>query len=230
MDGRIFSTPNAVSGVHSASGFILRQRAKPNMKSSTSNSNKEGSANVRRMSAQSVAPFFPAESGGAIVRRHILVADRDAGVRDLLANLLRRAGYRVTCAPNGEEAWVTLCADKSDVLITDHPMPALTGLELIRRVRSGPLSALPCILTSAKMPWKENDLLELLYPGMVLAKPFSFIELLTCVRSLLPLSTRRGMKAGANSDPDHNLPPQPDIAWQDDARTRLPLRSLVRAK
>ena len=200
------------------------------MKSSTSINRKEGSANARVIPAQSAAPFLPAESNHQTVRSHILVADRDAGVRDLLANLLRRAGYRVTCAPDGEAAWVTLCADKSDVLITDHPMPALTGLELIRRVRSGPLSALPCILTSAKMPWKENDLLELLYPGMALAKPFSFIELLTCVRSLLPLSTRGGTGVGANSDHDHNLPPQPDIAWQDDARTRLPLRSLVRAK
>jgi CheY-like chemotaxis protein len=205
-------------------------QAEPSMKSSPSITHKKGSAYVRQIPAQTVAQFSREESGGATARSHILVADRDAGVRDLLANLLRRAGYRVTCASNGEAAWVTLCADKSDVLITDHTMPCLTGLELIRRVRSGPLCALPCILMAGKMPWRENDLLELLRPGMALAKPFSFIELLTCVRSLLPLSSRKGTTAGANGDSDRNLPPQPDIAWQDDARTRLPLRSLVRAR
>jgi CheY-like chemotaxis protein len=200
------------------------------MKSFTSITPKEGPANARVIPARSAAPFVPEELNRATVLSHILIADRDAGVRDLLANLLRRAGHRVTCAPNGEAAWVTLCADKADVLITDHPMPCLTGLELIRRVRSGPLSALPCILMAGRMPWHANDLLELLRPGMALAKPFSFIELLTCVRSLLPLSTRGGTTTGANGDLDRSLPPQPDIAWQDDARTRLPLRPLVRTR
>jgi len=182
------------------------------------------------MPAQSAAPFLPEESDRAMASSHILIADDDAVVRDMLANLLRRAGYRVTCAPNGEAAWVTLCADKADVLITDHSMPCLTGLELIRRVRSGPLSALPCILMSGKMPWDEDDLLDLVRPGMALAKPFSFFELLTCVRSLLPLSPRTGTVAGAHARLDLSQPPQPDIAWQDDARTRLPLRPLVRTR
>jgi DNA-binding response OmpR family regulator len=180
------------------------------------------------MPAQSAAPFLPENSVTETARSHILVADDDADVREVSANLLRRAGYRVTSAPEGEAAWVTLCADKFDVLITDHSMPNLTGLDLIRRVRSGPLSALPCILVSGKMPWDEDDLLDLLRPGMALAKPFSFFELLTCVRSLLPASTRADTDSGALIRSDNNLPPQPDIAWQDDARTRLPYRPLVR--
>jgi hypothetical protein len=80
------------------------------------------------------------------------------------------------------------------------------------------------------MPWNEDDLLDLVRPGMALAKPFSFFELLTCVRSLLPLSTRTGTVAGAHARLDLNQPPQPDIAWQDDARTRLPLRPMVRTR
>jgi DNA-binding response OmpR family regulator len=199
------------------------------MKSFPSLTHKVRTATPRAMPAESAAPFLPQDSDVSPPRSHVLVADDDDGVRDTLANLLRRAGFRATCAPNGEAAWVALCADKFDVLITDHAMPCLTGLELIRRIRFGPLNALPCILISAKMPWKEDDLLDLVRPGLALAKPFSFFELLTCVRSLLPLSPPAGTLRGS-SVLDQNLPPQPDIAWQDDARTRLPMRPLVRAR
>ena len=187
-------------------------------------------ATARSMPAQIVAPIFPEALSQDSSPSHILVADDDAGVRDVLANLLRRAGYRVACAANGEVAWVTLCAEKFDVLIADHSMPCLTGLELIRRIRFGPLSALPCILMSGKMPWYEDDLLDLVRPGMAIGKPFSFFELLTCVRSLLPLPTQGSAMALNQSVPERNVPPQPDIAWQDDVRTRLPFRPLVRSR
>jgi len=102
--------------------------------------------------------------------------------------VLHNAGYRISCAEDGEAGWRALCAESFDVLITDHDMPRLTGLDLIRRVRAKSLNV-PVILTSAKIPWNERDLARLLPPGKTLEKPFSFAKLLANVRSLVPPAT-----------------------------------------
>jgi len=177
---------------------------------------------------------LPPQSENADVSKwiaHVLLVDDDAGVRDFLANLLRGAGYRVTCAADGEEAWVALCADKYDVLVTDHSMPKLTGLDLIRRLRVGPLNALPCVLVSGEIPWEEKDLLDLVRPGMAMAKPFSFLELLTCVRSLFSPTASAAADAIAclPREPERNQLLRPENTWQDDAQGRQSRRRLVRA-
>ena len=162
---------------------------------------------------------------------HILLADDDTGFRDFLANLFRGAGYRVTCASHGEGAWDALCADRFDVLVADHAMPKITGLDLIRRLRVGPLCSLPCILISGAIPWEQRDLLDLLVPGMAMAKPFSFLEMLTCVRTLLPptrLAPTRPL-LGLAHEAEAGKPVQTSAAWKADAGGRQPKGRLVRA-
>jgi CheY-like chemotaxis protein len=176
---------------------------------------------------RSMAPGEPNQQEAANSRNHILVVDDDAGVREVLASLLRRSGYRVSCANNGEAGWEALCAESYDALITDHAMPRLTGLDLLRRVRAGTLSALPVILISGKMPWEEADLLDLVWPGMAMEKPFSFFELLTSVRSVLTMTTRT--ETAYDGQSFCSQVPPPTAVWQDDAPTRLPGRRLVRA-
>jgi CheY-like chemotaxis protein len=185
----------------------------------------------QKAAAQYASPQEPEKAGSEKAIADVLLADDDAGVRDFLATLLRRANYSVTCAGDGEEAWVALCAAKYDVLITDHSMPKLTGLALIRRLRVGPLNMLPCILISGQLPWEEKDLLDLVRPGMAMAKPFSFLQLLTCVRSFLPVTEPEKRDAAPclppERKPNHTL--WPGSAWQDEARRRQPCRRLARA-
>lgn len=113
----------------------------------------------------------------------ILVVDDDAGVRNVLACILRHADHEVICASDGEEAWEALCSSGYDGMITDHDMPRLSGLDLIRRMRAIP-SNLPVVMISGKMPWEEIDFLGLLQPGIALAKPFSCSEVLAEVGRL----------------------------------------------
>jgi DNA-binding response OmpR family regulator len=110
----------------------------------------------------------------------ILVVDDDDGVRNVLASVLRRASYVVHCADDGEEAWNLLCTNDYDGMITDHEMPRISGLDLVRRVRAMP-SNLPVILMSAQMPDGEADFEALISPGMALNKPLSFDKLLAAV-------------------------------------------------
>lgn len=114
----------------------------------------------------------------------ILVIDDDRGVANLLAEALSRAGYLVACADNGEAGWTALCAGDFDLLITDHSMPLLSGLDLLRRIRANSFN-IPAILISADMPPNVADLIELLSPGTAMHKPFSISELLENVRTFL---------------------------------------------
>jgi DNA-binding response OmpR family regulator len=122
--------------------------------------------------------------GRAASAGHILVVDDDPEIRKIIALLLSGAGYRVDCAADGEAGWDALCADSFDLLIIDHEMPKLTGLELLRRVRAGPLH-LPAIMISGFMPSGEADLEWLLRSGAAMEKPFMFGALLAKVRELL---------------------------------------------
>ena len=115
---------------------------------------------------------------------HILLVDDDPAIRGTVKMLLVGAGYRVGCAEDGEAGWHALCADRSDLLITDHEMPKLTGLELLRRVRAVSRH-LPAIMISGCPPRGEADLESLLHPGAVISKPFSIVALLAKVQELL---------------------------------------------
>lgn len=118
------------------------------------------------------------------MERRILIVDDDAEVRDFLARALHGAGFRTHCAEDGEAGWNALRWGSFDALITDHEMPRLTGMDLLRRVRSVQRTV-PVILTSGNMPWHDPDLARLLPPGIALQKPFTLAGLLAHLRGLL---------------------------------------------
>ena len=65
----------------------------------------------------------------------VLIAEDDAGIRDLLHDLIERQGLSVTLARDGEEAWGQFEESGADVIISDWLMPRVEGPELCRRVR-----------------------------------------------------------------------------------------------
>ena len=71
------------------------------------------------------------------IGRRILFAEDHQPTRDVLALLLRKAGYIVDTAPNGADAFHLFQASPSayDVVITDHDMPELDGVGLVRKLR-----------------------------------------------------------------------------------------------
>lgn len=63
---------------------------------------------------------------------HILLADDDDALRELLDFALTRAGYLVTCCTNGLDLFDRLEeGDPFDLVISDLRMPALTGMEVL---------------------------------------------------------------------------------------------------
>jgi CheY-like chemotaxis protein len=130
------------------------------------------------------SPAYSGNSNGTSPFKHILVVDDDPDCRDLVARTLSRAGFRPETARDGEEGWGALCSATYDLVITDHEMPRLTGLNLIKRLRAVSIEP-PCILLSGNLPGPESTLRELVRPGSILAKPFSGIALIEEVFGLL---------------------------------------------
>ena len=117
----------------------------------------------------------------------ILVVDDDTDIRNLVAAMLRRSGYEVACAADGEAGWTALSGGNFDLLITDHEMPRLCGLELLQRVRAAAL-ALPVILLSGNLPIAEREFAGSFSPAAAMKKPFMPAQLMAKVRSLLAVA------------------------------------------
>lgn len=119
----------------------------------------------------------------------VLVVDDDPAIRSVLVRMLGDAGFAVGSAPDGEAGWAALCDRDFDVLVTDHDMPRLSGLGLLRRMRAA-MRNVPVVFMSARLPWEERDLPRLLQPGLVMEKPFSMAQLIANVRGALAVGGR----------------------------------------
>jgi len=115
-------------------------------------------------------------------REAILLVDDDPAVRQLFAQALGRAGYRVHEARNGHEA-ITFFEQHGgaiDLLLTDVRMPFMGGLELARRLLVRRPS-LKLICMSGYVGADDESLIG----EEFLAKPFSRDALLEKVREVL---------------------------------------------
>jgi two-component system response regulator AtoC len=63
---------------------------------------------------------------------HVLIVDDENNIRRVLAAMLKRDGYEVTTAADGEQAQVAMHRAQIDVVVTDLVMPRMGGLDLLR--------------------------------------------------------------------------------------------------
>ena len=113
----------------------------------------------------------------------ILIAEDDAIIADGLSRSLRQGGYAVDWAPNGMEADTALLTVAYDLLILDLGLPKLSGLDLLKRVRSRN-SAIPVLILTAMDG--SGDRVKGLDLGAddYMVKPFDLAELEARVRAL----------------------------------------------
>ncbi len=119
-------------------------------------------------------------------RAKILLADDDEHIREACREALAKAGYDVEEVSDGARAWHMLQAGRYDLLLTDHDMPCLTGLELVERLRAAG-SKIPVIIASGAMAFRGMPDFPGLQLAAILAKPFTPSELVGTVRLVLCL-------------------------------------------
>jgi DNA-binding response OmpR family regulator len=115
---------------------------------------------------------------------HILVAEDQTDIRDLIVLNLQGAGYAVTAVAHGAEALATQTSRAHDLLVLDLMMPGMDGLEVCKALRSKG-SATPILMLTAKSTELDRVLGLELGADDYLTKPFSMAELLARVKALL---------------------------------------------
>lgn len=117
------------------------------------------------------------------MRIHIVVADDDPHIRELLQLVLRREGYVVLEAGDGESASRLLEREQAHLAIVDVMMPGMSGIELCREIREH--YDIPVILLTAKGAIEDKEHGFAAGTDDYLVKPFDPQELLFRIRALL---------------------------------------------
>lgn len=119
--------------------------------------------------------------------KQVLLVDDDEALRRVLSEMLRRAGYAVRVAEDGDVALKMLRQGPVDLVITDLIMPNKEGLETIRELRQiQPGLKILAISGGGRMPPDVYLLLAgHLGANQTLTKPFSSSKLLETVANLL---------------------------------------------
>ena len=124
----------------------------------------------------------------------IMVVDDEAGVRELVCDALRIAGFETMQANDGMSALTALRTAKPDLLIIDINMPLMDGFDLVERLRTQN-DLTPVLMLSARID--RADITRGLSLGAddYVTKPFGLEELLLRVKAIL----RRTTKVSATS-------------------------------
>ena len=114
----------------------------------------------------------------------ILLVEDEAPLRETLAARLKREGYAVDVAADGEEGYYLGKEVPFDLGIIDLGLPKLSGMELIQKLRAGG-AKYPILVLTARSSWQDK--VEGLKSGAddYLVKPFHVEELLARLNALM---------------------------------------------
>jgi len=124
----------------------------------------------------------------------VLVVDDDLALSDVIAFTLRRAGFEVLNAYDGQSGYERWLADSPDIMVLDIKLPVIDGLTLCKQIRAQ--SSTPIIILSVQ--GADEDVVHGLDVGAddYLAKPFSPAQLVARIRAVL---RRAGMTPVSDS-------------------------------
>jgi DNA-binding response OmpR family regulator len=125
----------------------------------------------------------PIQEQTTLINR-ILVVDDDPVCRQFFAEALIDLGYQVDTAEDGVVGWEALRSNGYNLLITDNQMPKVSGVELVKLLRSARMDV-PVLLASSAIPTEEINRNPSLRLAGTLLKPFTVGELLAVVRNVL---------------------------------------------
>jgi DNA-binding response OmpR family regulator len=108
----------------------------------------------------------------------ILVVEDEKALAHMIAMVVGGPAAKVTRAANGWEALIKIgaMARPFDVVITDHRMPRMTGLQLVRRLRTQNFGGKILVL-SGHLSDEDISAYEELSVDMMMSKPFDFDEM-----------------------------------------------------
>jgi two-component system response regulator QseB len=129
----------------------------------------------------SLSPPFIQCQANQIYR--ILLVEDDPDIGRLTSKALLQHGYEVDVAEDGETGWAELQNNRYNLLITKNDLPKLTGVGLLKKLRSACMP-LPVIMVIETMPTWESPQYSWLLNANKLLMPYSYDELLGVVKKI----------------------------------------------
>ncbi len=118
--------------------------------------------------------------------RRVLIADDSISSRGMVSLVLRSSGFECIEVSDGQQAIDLLQSESVDLLITDHWMPSMTGLELVKLVRErSAIAGLPIIAMTTDVDVAKSSDLRNAGVTACLNKPFTREELVSAVIRIL---------------------------------------------
>jgi DNA-binding response OmpR family regulator len=120
---------------------------------------------------------------GDLVSLHVLLIEDEPHIAEAIRFILSREGYRVSHVADGGTALAEVRALAPHLVILDHMLPGMSGLDILMELRADPaLQALPVMMLTAR--GRDRDLAERAGANRFLTKPFSNAELLAELRAM----------------------------------------------
>lgn len=124
---------------------------------------------------------------GGLLRRgsRVLLVEDEPLTAEVFARALARDGHRVDVARDGLQALRRSNEHLPALVVLDMQLPALSGAEVVRRLRGGGHVDLPIVVVSASSRAESDLTTSELWPGIWLTKPVKPRHLVTVVREFL---------------------------------------------
>ncbi len=118
------------------------------------------------------------------MKTNILIADEQAQMRHLLGAIFTQQGYKVKTAQNGKEALETIYDNELDIIVLNHELPIINGIQLINWLEDNDIYTPIVVIGSAHEATEQRTNR---FPAVksVLNRPFKVQDLTDTVKSVI---------------------------------------------
>lgn len=119
-------------------------------------------------------------------RERVLVVDDSAAIRHLVADCLKRQGFRVRTAVDGQDGLDKAVAEVPELVLTDYDMPRMTGFQLVHALRRDMTTRdVPIVMLTARDTKRDQAQMRAAGLTSYLVKPFSTDKCIAIVERVL---------------------------------------------
>lgn len=119
-------------------------------------------------------------------RERLLVVDDSAAIRHLVSDCLKRQGFQVTTAVDGQDGLDKALAGKPELILTDYDMPRMTGFELVVALRRNEQTRdIPVVMLTARDTKRDQAQMRAAGLNSYLVKPFGTDKCIALVERVL---------------------------------------------
>ncbi|MDD5628128.1 MAG: response regulator [Elusimicrobia bacterium] len=108
------------------------------------------------------------EEGGlaSAAEKRILIVDDEPDIVEVLEVLLRKEGFQIDTATDGQAALQQVMSQRPDLILLDLKLPKIQGLELLRVLQANEAGDVPIFIITGKMSNRETEQVVRLEPNV----------------------------------------------------------------